>query len=144
LPESIIFGTMIGVMICGLQRSDQLSSPPTPHDIITMSNLIIRPSTEADGDAILSIMDANVHWLQKIGSTQWGTELFSTSPPGAEYWRRLGGAGVLQGRKRKGPSWSMRGCGWDLGQKRKWLPMEGRDVTQSLGSKSWSCVSIEV
>src|SRR5215470_11152790 len=59
------------------------------------NNLFIRPSTISDGEAILSIMDANVLWFRTIGSRQWGPELFSENPTMSAYWKRLGGSGDL-------------------------------------------------
>jgi hypothetical protein len=62
-----------------------------------MPETIIRPSVKSDGEAILSIMDANVLWFRTIGSTQWGPGLFSEDVTMATYWKDRAGFGDVLG-----------------------------------------------
>lgn len=63
--------------------------------LMTMSNMHVRPSTNSDGEVILSIMDANVLWFRTIGSTQWGPKLFSEDETMSAHWKGRSGAGDI-------------------------------------------------
>lgn len=55
-----------------------------------------RHGSEADGDAVLALMDANVAWLVKQGrQDQWGTEPWSASPDKSEFIRGMIASGTL-------------------------------------------------